>query len=74
MDGSAFCEDWWEITDPMKFSLHKIKFFFLDEELKKQIDVAQKLEIVTISLIQFMGHSADKSLNVPLKNLMFYVH
>lgn len=68
------CEDWWDITDPLKFTLIKTKWFFKDDDMRKQIDIAQKLEIISISLIQFIGNTPDKTINVPLKNLMFYIH
>lgn len=74
MDVVAYCDDWWDITDPQRYSIYKLPMFFKDEEMRKQIDIAQKLEVVTISLIQFIGILADKSILVPIKNLVFYVH
>ena len=62
------------MTDPQIFSLYKISFFFRSEELIKQIDIAQKLEIMAISLISYLSIDMDKSLNVPVKNLLFFVH
>ena len=73
-DATAFCEQYWEITDPTIYSLGKLSMFFKDEETKRNIEVAVKAEMLSVSLIQFLSNSIDKSLNGPMKNLMFYMH
>ena len=52
----------------------KLPIFFRDEELRRQIAVTQKLEILAISLIEFLGPELDAEIRTPLKNLLFYVH
>lgn len=40
MDAVGFCDDWWDITDPNRYSFYKLPLFFKDDDLRKQIEVA----------------------------------
>ncbi len=52
----------------------KLPVFFKDEDLRKQIEISQKLEILGVSLIQFLMVDIEQKLHVPMKNLIFYTH
>ena len=71
-----YCEDWWEVTEPNTNSFAQISKFFREKSMKKEIDVAQKLETISVSWIQFLAQElkVDKTLHAYFKNLMFYVH
>lgn len=50
--------------------------FYKDANIVKAIIQAQKLETIAVSLIQFLSFesSLEKSLWVPLRNLIFFIH
>lgn len=73
-DPSLLCEEWWEATDPANNCMGKLPVFFKDEDLRKQIEISQKLEILGVSLIQFLMVDIEQKLHVPMKNLIFYTH
>ena len=74
MDPSTLCEEWWELTDPTSSCMGKLPVFFKDEDLRRQIEISQKLEILGVSLIQYLMVDIEQTLHVPMKNLMFYIH
>ena len=71
-----YCEDWWEVTEPNTNSFAQISKFFREKTMKKEIDIAQKLETISVAWVQFLAQElkVDKTLHAYFKNLMFYVH
>ena len=75
-DPTGNCEDWWMITDPSNYTLIKLSLFFKNKQVIDAIMETQKLELVSISFLQFLSfeNSLDQSLWVPFKNLLFFIH
>lgn len=76
IDPTSDCEDWWVVTDPSTYTLCRLPTFYRDSMIVREIVRAQKLETISVSLIQFLSfeNSLEKALWVPLKNLIFFVH
>ena len=76
LDLSMDCEDWWIVTDPSTYTINKLSMFFKNVHIVREIIKAQKLETITISLIQFLSfdYPMQENLYVPLKNLIFFIH
>ena len=50
-----YCEDWWEVTEPNTNSFAQISKFFREKTMKKEIDIAQKLETISVAWVQFLA-------------------
>jgi hypothetical protein len=63
-------------TDPSTYTLNKLAQFFKDTQVIKSIVEAQKLETISVSLIQFLSFESglEKPMWTPLKNLIFFIH
>lgn len=81
-NASLFCDDWWDVTETGHFTMIVAYQVIKDPFLKQIMLKTQKLEAISIGIVQFYHLIAYEqttidtltSVNTYLKNLMFYIH